>query len=402
MSISRFRYLPVWVALFLLMASLPRQIGSAAFRNLGMVLVISSQSAQPIHARTEEGKRWLQGALALHPTEKRALRGLAWISWKNRELETGRELFELYSQSAPGDVSVRLFLGDIAFEDGDLDNATRIWSSLPAGMLFVWRAKEFIAANDLGAAKQALDIAQKVGPSSYDLAYRLSEQFTALAAQYRKAGDREHETEACTNGSSAHKLALSFRPTYTFVRIRHGILLRDCGQFDEALAEFRKIGVTGQSAAVAWSQQEIGTTYQILGELPTAIGHYEKAVELQPDNGMYRILLGRARALTGDTSLALSDFEAVIETTQNNAWLGWAYSEQGSVYYTLGDMEKARQSQELAVKMQPERGDYRILLGVVLARIGEMDAARIQLQQAMTSNDPGWRAWAQREIDKLK
>lgn len=403
MLTRRIRFSIIVLVILLFMASTLPGIRVAAYTNLGMIALTElANISTGDEAKAEEAKFWFQSALSLHHNAARAIYGLALVSWRSGDPEIGQHLFELYSENHPQDVIAKLFLGDIAYEAGDINTAIRLWSSLPLGMLFAWRAKGFLAAKDMESAKTALDVSQKVGPSSYDLEYRLAEQYTALAAQYRNAGDKENEALACTNGSDAYRRALTFRPIYTFVRIRHGILLRDCGRYDEALTELRNVDATSQPSAIAWEQQEIGVTYQILGDLTTAIEHYERAVELQPANGMYRILLGRARAKAGAPLLALSDFQTVIDTTQNDAWLGWAHSERGNVYLTLGELNKARQAYESATTIQPDRGDYRILLGVVLVQAGETDAARLQFQQVLSSNNPEWRAWAQRELDKLK
>ncbi len=406
MNLMQNRRISLWmifIVLFVWIINDGTNVVSASFQNLGIVVFIKTASAQAKSPSDIAGiARWFEIALDVQSDNARPMRSLGLALWRSGDLENGWQWLEEYYKTKTSDNTIRLFWGDMAYEKGDFRAAMQFWSSIHAGVLFAARASYLLDAGDLENARRLLDISRLTGPASYNLGYSLAINYTELAEKYRVLGDKAREIAACDGADDAYRLALDFEPGHSSLRIRYGVLLRECGRYSEALAQLQKvINEETSFSALAWAQQEMGLIDLLLGDATSAVEHLEKAVQLEPEHGGYRIVLGNTRAKLGDFAQALRDFQEVIDTTKNIQWQGWAYAEMGKVYMTRGDLVNAQRAYEHAVAMEPNRADYRVQLGIVLAKNGDIEAARAQFMQALASDHAAWKAWAQRELDRL-
>jgi tetratricopeptide (TPR) repeat protein len=95
--------------------------------------------------------------------------------------------------------------------------------------------------------------------------------FAQLAEECRRAGDNDQAVRICRAG-------LNFHPDYLSARVTLGRALSELGRLDEAHAElFIVLNAAPDNLAANRAMAEV---YQQRGELPEALVHYKKALEL--------------------------------------------------------------------------------------------------------------------------
>jgi cellulose synthase operon protein C len=153
------------------------------------------------------------------------------------------------------------------------------------------------------------------------------------------------------------------------------------------------------------------------GEIQEALPIYKAGLEKQPESVALQLALAEAQEKTNDYTGARTTYEAILEEHSDNViaannlaalladhnyddpesvrqalalakrfensdnpyfvdTLGW-------VQYRLGDLSQARANLERAVSLMPGNPQLQYHLGMVLARLGEHDAAVEALQRAL-------------------
>jgi tetratricopeptide (TPR) repeat protein len=96
---------------------------------------------------------------------------------------------------------------------------------------------------------------------------------------------------------SEAKKAIHYNPRETSARYNLASLYLDTGRPDLALAEYKTIAATApQQASNAYNQ--MGVMAAQSNDLPQAIGHWRKALEIDPNNEGARSNLKRAEAIS--------------------------------------------------------------------------------------------------------
>lgn len=103
-----------------------------------------------------------------------------------------------------------------------------------------------------------------------------------------------------------------------------------------------------------------------IGEYKQEIQNLSKAIELEPDKGMFYGNRGISYFELGDHKSAVADFTKHIELEPNNAM---SYNNRGAAYQNLGDRQRARMDYGRALELNPD-GEAGRLARQNLVRLG--------------------------------
>ncbi len=383
---------------------LPR-VAAQVLRSTAMLSAIRRltwHSSDASQDQMQQTKIWIDIAANLDPDDPWLARDIGMIALAYQDWTTAEVVLTEYSCYRPNDQTVRLFLGDISQVMGKDDAAIFYWRSVPAGAIYVFRAQLAIRAGDLPQAERDANLALQTASPKYELMMQIGEAYAMLAQEYKTAEDMAHEGPACIHAEEAYESAVRLRPEESTIRIAYAKALRQCGRWQEALSQLASVETAAERLSTrAWAAVEIAMTYAEAGNAAAALPYFQEAVELDPQHGGHRILLAHEYAQLGRPEEALHELETVWAST-NHAWRAWAYAEAGSIYLTNNELEAARQAFNNALTIQPDRDDWRVLLGLVYLRMGDGTRARILFVQALHSSNPDWRAWAERQMQSLE
>jgi Tfp pilus assembly protein PilF len=119
----------------------------------------------------------------------------------------------------------------------------------------------------------------------------------------------------------------------------------------------------------------------------TALAIWQDCVDKRPQNAAARNNLGQALLRAGMPEKAQVEFEAAIRIQPEMAE---AHSNLAGVLVQAGNLDEAADLLERALTLHPERpAKIRNNLGIVLARQGDHDAARLQFEQVVDDDVSG-------------
>lgn len=189
----------------------------------------------------------------------------------------------------------------------------------------------------------------------------------------------------------------------------HGRLLASQGKHDEALP-LLEAGAKGQGSLVFDFLLALGEASRAAGKLPKAQEAYEAALKIQPKSeaameGLGRALLdrdrvkevldklgkaeGRRLSLVRAAAYARQEDWKRVRSEVEKTRVNDRYGPEAIGYMAMADTadgngEQARDALEKATKSSKQaRTDLRIALGRVYWRLGAMDKARAELEEAM-------------------
>ena len=175
---------------------------------------------------------------------------------------------------------------------------------------------------------------------------------------------------------SQHVVAVA--PNARIGHLWRGNVLRDAGQYDEALEQYRIALSIIDDAQVHYNR---GLTYQLQDKLDDAITDYRKALELQPVYPLAHINLGQLDYFRGRTEDARKQFEAAAKEAPQLAM----------PFYNLGVLEGERKNFEAAagfyrqaLERDPALSDARANLVIALLALGKTAEAVDQLKTTLT------------------
>jgi serine/threonine protein kinase/tetratricopeptide (TPR) repeat protein len=171
--------------------------------------------------------------------------------------------------------------------------------------------------------------------------------------------------------------ALALQPTYEdAIRLHARILMRQ-GAVDEGLAEFKKVMALRPNAVSLYS--DLGNALYDASRYPEALAAFEKAIELSPGSSVNLTRAGVTAQLMGERQRALEFYERA-NAIQPRAE---TYSNMGTIYYGLGDYERAARSYEGALLIRPLSAATHRNLGDAYMHLGRKDDARRAYEQAV-------------------
>ena len=155
---------------------------------------------------------------------------------------------------------------------------------------------------------------------------------------------------------------------------------RLCGNF-AYLAMQQLSQVAPQSA---WRHQASGELFESQGQYDLAVREYRAVLALDPGRPGIHFRLGRVllRSRRSDSqAAALHEFEQELQIDPSNASAAY---ELGELYRKSGQLEKARDFFEMALKHYPDFEEARVGLGRVLIALRRPELALPHLRQALS------------------
>jgi tetratricopeptide (TPR) repeat protein len=185
-------------------------------------------------------------------------------------------------------------------------------------------------------------------------------------------------------GLAEVETAIRLRQTSFNHRSTLGFILFTASRYGAAIIAYEKAAAMRPSQPAA--QEMLGATYQMMGNMTRAIGHYEHAIRLGASPMTYSNV-ALAYFATGQYEQARRKLIIAVERDPNKASL---HRNLGDVYLKLGRREKARAEYETAIALSkaalathPQDPFSIILIALCEANLGRRSQAERQAAEAM-------------------
>ena len=306
----------------------------------------------------------------LQPGELTALdlKGRAYLALGNRE--SAADQFRIMHQSRPNSAETLQRIAALLMQAGDLNNAEKAVNDAlqKAPGLIAARGTRILLEQQLGRSEQALTHARQLRDDHPDrsLGYRLLGDLLMSRGEFRAAAD-------------AYAGGLSVEPESMLLML----------QFR---AEYAANNTVPWSLLTRWIENHpedtrihdlLGALYNRAGDYERARIHYEKVLELQPDQAAAYNNLASVYARLGlpkSIDLARRAYELDPNDAAVNDTLGWLLVQSGEFQSGL---EYLRQAQVRA----SARAEVRYHLGVALYGLSRYDEAERELKLAIAQSE---------------
>ena len=156
-----------------------------------------------------------------------------------------------------------------------------------------------------------------------------------------------------------------------FILVRQGMVQEAIGHYERALHLYPDD---------AEAHYNLGVVLQQTGWTQGAIGHYEQAVRLQPDYAMAYVNLGAALAQQGKVQEAVGQYEQALRVKPD---LAEAHNNLGNALRELGRPQEAFGHWEQALLIRPNFAEVHYDWGVALQDLGRTQEAIRHYEQAL-------------------
>jgi tetratricopeptide (TPR) repeat protein len=157
-----------------------------------------------------------------------------------------------------------------------------------------------------------------------------------------------------------------------------GYILSSEGRVNDAIGEFEQ--ATRLKPDDAQAHINLGNILLQTGKVPEAIGQYQEALRLKPDDAQAHYNTGNALQRAGKVSEAIAQYEQALRVNPNYAEphnnLGLALSESGKI-------QEAIRHYEQALEIDPDYAKAHNNLGLALERAGRASEAMRHYEQAL-------------------
>jgi protein O-mannosyl-transferase len=123
------------------------------------------------------------------------------------------------------------------------------------------------------------------------------------------------------------------------------------------------------------AQNNLGGALLLLGKPDEAYAHFQAAAEINPNDPMSRSNLGAYLQEHGKLAEAMAQYDRTISLTSDPGLLAATYSNRGTAYRQLGEDEKARESYDQALRLNPNQSNAYLGLGELLEKQNQLDDA---------------------------
>ncbi len=160
-----------------------------------------------------------------------------------------------------------------------------------------------------------------------------------------------------------------------------GSQLFRAGKVSEAVGHYQRALRIDPDYAEA--HNDLGTVLLQKGRLSDALGQYEQALRIKPDFAEAHNNLGTALAQLGRAPEAIVQYEQALRSNPDYAE---AHYNLGAVLEELGRVPEAIVQYEQALRIKPDFSEGHYNLGMALAQTGKIEEAIAQYEQALRIN----------------
>ncbi len=133
----------------------------------------------------------------------------------------------------------------------------------------------------------------------------------------------------------------------------------------------------------AKAELNLGEAVYELGRTTEAIGHFERALQIEPNLAIVHGSLGAALLRMGQTNAALTHLQKSLEIDQQQASV---HSSLGVALLEMGRPEESLAHLQTALRIDPEDGDAHYNLGNTLLQMGRANEAVAEYDHALKIN----------------
>lgn len=291
-----------------------------------------------------------QGLLQRAPDHVPALNGLGQLAWLQGESE---EALRLWLRSLAIDAAqpgihshAGAALRRLGHPDQSLACHERAIALAPREASF-HNNRGLVLHEGLGRMAEAL--------ASFDTALALEPGYAA--ASFNK-GNALRALGRLDDALQSYARAVTLRPDYMEAHHNRAAVLKGLGRLEEALAGCERVVALRPQSAPAHRQR--ANLLADLGRLEEALNCYERALECQPDDAGSWSFRGVVQRSLGRPSQALESFDRALAIRPDDAGL---HNNRGNALRDLGRLHEALASYERALVLQP---DYPLLEGQAL------------------------------------
>jgi protein O-mannosyl-transferase len=123
------------------------------------------------------------------------------------------------------------------------------------------------------------------------------------------------------------------------------------------------------------AENNLGGALLLLGKPDEAYSHFEAAAEINPGDPMSHSNLGAYLQEHGKLSEAMVQYDRAISLTSDAGLLAATYANLGAAYRKLGEDEKARDSYDHALRLNPNQFNAYLGLGQLAEKRSQLDDA---------------------------
>lgn len=151
----------------------------------------------------------------------------------------------------------------------------------------------------------------------------------------------------------------------------------ELGEVEKARADFEKL-LSLMPVADAFLGR--GCFYMRTGDLTSALGDFNHAVEMEPTNAMAYSNRGSVYSKLQDMEKALANYDLAI---QNNPNYATAYINRAFAYYKVGRYKEGVADCDRALALKPDHASGHSNRGLCRAALGDKEGARADFKRAL-------------------
>jgi tetratricopeptide (TPR) repeat protein len=232
-----------------------------------------------------------------------------------------------------------------------------------------------------GKSAEAISAMQDMvskNPGNPDYRFQLA-NFQASASAQEFTSNQAHAKQLLQQAADNYKEVLKTTPNSVDVWLRLGVMQRQLGQFDAALASFEQAGNINNKSTEAFLNQAL--LNDALGKKKEAADAYSKVLAIDPENAL---ALNNLAYMTADSGANLDQAMTFAERAKKKAPNSADISDTlGFVYYQKNLNGQALSIFRQNVQEHPQNPTFRLHLAMALLKQGDKQGARDEASKAL-------------------
>ncbi len=302
------------------------------------------------------------------------------------EVDTAQSDLEALSEEFPRMNDAKLQLASIYLGQRQYDKASveyeKVWQSTPPdarGFLGLQTIKLSQGKGD--EAVQNLQLLAQKNPKTLGFRYELA-NFEASAGVQDMRADPAHGKQLFQQAADNYKEILKTTANSPDVWLRLGVLQRELGQYDAALASFEQAGNADPHRPDAFLNRAM--LLEALGKKKEATDAYNKVLGIDSDNPL---ALNNLAFLAAENGTNLDQAMTFAERAKKKVPNSPDVSDTlGFVYYKKNLNSEALQIFRQVVKDNPQNPTFHFHLAMALKKQGDLQGARDEGQKALKNS----------------